>query len=87
MFLPVYWSSVELFLEFLMQSGQLPQEIDPKLPESAILASNTFWKETLFDRAAGGISQMHVSRIQSKALARLRDVMKSNDIDGYLTVS
>lgn len=34
-----------------------------------------------------GISQMHVSRIQSKALARLREVMKSNDIDGYLTVS
>jgi RNA polymerase sigma-B factor len=34
-----------------------------------------------------GISQMHASRIQSKALARLRDVMKSNDIDGYLTVS
>ena len=34
-----------------------------------------------------GISQMHVSRIQSKALARLRDVMKSNDFDGYLSVS
>ena len=36
MFLPVYQSSVVLFLEFLMQSGQLQQEIDPKLPVSAI---------------------------------------------------
>ena len=55
MFLPVYRSSVELFLEFLMQSGQLPQEIDPKLPVSA--------KETLFDRAAGGIFRMHVDSL------------------------
>jgi hypothetical protein len=62
MFLPVYRSSLELFLEFLMQSGQLPQ-VDPKLPVSAILASNTFWKETLFYRAAGGISRMHVDSL------------------------
>jgi hypothetical protein len=54
---------VVLFLEFLMQSGQLPQEIDPKLPVSAILAGNTFWKETLFDRAAGGIYRMHVDSL------------------------
>jgi len=46
-----------------MQSGQLPQEIDPKLPVSAILAGNTFWKETLFDWAAGGIYQMHVDSL------------------------
>ena len=53
----------KLFLEFLMQSGQLPQAIDPKVHVSAILASNTFWKETLFDRAAGGISRMHVDSL------------------------
>jgi hypothetical protein len=63
MFLPVYRSSVVLFLEYLMQSGQLPQEIDPKLPVSAILVGNTFWKETLFDRAAGGIYRMHVDSL------------------------
>jgi hypothetical protein len=32
MFLPVYQSSVVLFLEFLMQSGQLPQEITSHPP-------------------------------------------------------
>ena len=60
MFLPVYRSSVMLFFEYLMQSGQLPHEIDPKSPVSSLLAGSTYWKEALFDRAAGGISRMHV---------------------------
>jgi len=63
MFLPVYRSSVILFFEFLMQSGQLPHEIDPKSPVSALLTGSTYWKEALFDRAAGGISRMHVDSL------------------------
>ena len=63
MFLPVYWSSVELFIEFLMQSGQFPHAIDLKSPISTLLASSTFWKEALFDRAAGGILRMHVDSL------------------------
>ena len=72
MFLPVYRSSVELFLEFLMQSGQLPQEIDPKLPVSA--------KETLFDRAAGGIFRMHVDSLFLSLIAAgmIKMTMKNN---------
>jgi hypothetical protein len=63
MFLPVYWSSVELFIKFLMQSGQFPHAIDPKSPVSTLLASSTFWKEALFDWAAGGISRMHMDSL------------------------
>ena len=63
MFLPVYWSSVELFIEFLMQSGQFPHTVDHKLPISTLLALSTFWKEALFDRAAGGISRTHVDSL------------------------
>ena len=63
MFLPVYWSSVELFIEFLMQSGQFPHTVDHKSPISTLLALSTFWKEALFDRAAGGISRMHVDSL------------------------
>jgi hypothetical protein len=44
-----------------MQSGQFPHGIDPKSPVSTLLASSTFWKEALFDRA--GISRMHVDSL------------------------
>jgi hypothetical protein len=52
-------SGISVF-EYLMQSGQLPHEIDPKSPVSSLLAWSTYWKEALFDRAAGGILRMHV---------------------------
>jgi hypothetical protein len=55
MFLLVYWSSVKLFIKFLIQSGQFPHAIDPKSPVSTLLTSSTFWKEALFDWDAGGI--------------------------------
>ena len=82
MFLPVYRSSVVLFLEFLMQSGQLPQEIDPKLPVSAILAGNKFWLETIFDRAAGGIYRMHVDSLFLSLIAAgmIKMSMQNNEL-------
>jgi hypothetical protein len=59
-FLPVYSSSVVAFLEYLMHMGKLPQEVDYKAPISLLLAKSKFWKEAIFDCAAGGISQMQV---------------------------
>ncbi len=54
--LPVYRSAVVGFLEFLMVSGQLPQDVDNKDSISSVLAGSAFCKETVFDRAAGGIT-------------------------------
>jgi hypothetical protein len=55
-FRPVYRSSVVAFLEYLMQLGKLPQDIDYKAPISLLLVGSKFWKEAIFDRAAGDIS-------------------------------
>jgi hypothetical protein len=41
-FLPVYHSSVEAFLEFLMQTGKFPQQIDYKSLISNLLATSAF---------------------------------------------
>jgi hypothetical protein len=55
-FLPVYCSGVIGFLEFLMLTVKLPQDINYKDPISSLLAGSAFWKENVFYRAAGGIS-------------------------------
>ncbi len=82
MFLLVYRSSVELFIEFLMQSGQFPHMIDPKSPVSTLLASSTFWKEALFDWAAGGILQMHVDSLFLSLIASrmIKMTMQNNTL-------
>jgi hypothetical protein len=43
-----------------MQTGKIPVEVDFKDPISLLLAGSAFWKETVFDRAADGISRMKV---------------------------
>ena len=53
----------QIVYRVLMQSGQFPHAIDPKSPVSTLLASSTFWKEALFDWAAGGILRMHVDSL------------------------
>ncbi len=62
-FLPVYCSSVVAFLEYLMQTGKLPQEVDYKTPISLLLAKSKFWKEAIFDCVASGISWMQVDAL------------------------
>jgi hypothetical protein len=46
-----------------MQMGRLPQQLDYKKPISSVLVASAFWKEAIFDRAAGGISQCHVDSL------------------------
>jgi hypothetical protein len=47
-----------------MQTGKPPQEVvDYKAPISSLLAKNKFWKEAIFDHAAGGISRMQVDAL------------------------
>jgi hypothetical protein len=62
-FLPVYCSSVVAFLDYLMQTEDLPQEVDYKAPISSLLAKSKFWKEAIFDCAASVISQMQVDAL------------------------
>jgi hypothetical protein len=62
-FIPVYHSGVVAFLEFLMQTGKLPVEVDYNDLISSLLAGSAFWKETVFYRAAGGISRMQVDAL------------------------
>jgi hypothetical protein len=62
-FLPVYRSGVVGFLEYLMLIGKLPQDINDKDQISSLLAGSAFWKETIFDRAAGGISRIQVDEL------------------------
>jgi hypothetical protein len=52
-FIPVYCFSVVALLEFLMQTGKLPVEVDYKDPISSLLAGRAFWKETACDQAGG----------------------------------
>ena len=68
--LPVYHSEVVLaFLEYLIQTGKLPHDIDFKLLISSILAGSSFWKEIIFDPAPGGISQLQVDTLFLSLLA------------------
>ena len=46
-----------------MQMRQFPQQINYKKPFSSLLAVSAFWKEAIFDRAAGGISRSHVDSL------------------------
>ncbi len=62
-FIPVYSSYVVAFLECLMQTGKLPVEVDYKDPISSLWAGSAFWKETVFDWAACGISRMQVDAL------------------------
>jgi len=59
-FIPVYRTSVVSFLEFLMPTGKLPNEVDYKTPVSSVLATSAFWKETIFDRNFHKVSRSHV---------------------------
>ncbi len=59
----MYRSGVVGFLDFLTLTGKLPQDVDYKDRISSLLAGSAFWKETIFDRAVGGISQMHVDTL------------------------
>ena len=56
----LYCSSVVVFLEYLMQTAEFSHVVDYKSPILSLLARNLFWKEMLFDRAAGGISRLQV---------------------------
>jgi hypothetical protein len=60
-FLPVYCSAVLAFLEYLMQFGQLPQDLDNKSPILSFLAGNNFWKDMVFNRASHAISQLQAN--------------------------
>ena len=46
-----------------MQMGRLPQQLDYKKPISSLLVVSAFWKEAIFDCAAGGISRAHVDSL------------------------
>ena len=46
-----------------MQTEKLPQQIDYKKTISSLLTVTAFWKEAIFDRAAGGISRAHVDSL------------------------
>jgi hypothetical protein len=46
-----------------MQTGKLSQQINYKKPISSLLAVSAFWKEAIFDPAAGGISQAHIDSL------------------------
>ena len=46
-----------------MHTGKLPQDVNYMSPISSLLVGSPFWKETVFDCPAGGIS-----RIQGDAL-------------------
>jgi hypothetical protein len=46
-----------------MQTGKLPQAVDYKAPISSLLSGSEFWKEAIFDCAAGGISRMQVDAL------------------------
>ena len=62
-FLSVYHSSVVQFLEYLMQMGRLPQQLDYKKPISSLLVVSAFWKEAIFNCGAGDISRAHVDSL------------------------
>ncbi len=54
-FLPVYCYGVVAFLEYLMQTGKIPKDVDYKSPILLLLAGSSFWKETVFEHVGGGI--------------------------------
>ncbi len=60
-FILVYCSAVMSFLEHLMLTGRIPQEIDYKLPILLLLAGSPFCKEAIFDRVAGSVSWLQVN--------------------------
>ncbi len=62
-FLPVYHSGVEAFLKYLMQTGKFPHVVDYKSPILSLIAGSPFWKEMLFNCAAGGISRLQVDAL------------------------
>ncbi len=47
----------------LMQTGKFSQDIDYKSPFSSLFVGCPFWKEAVFDWAAGGISGMQVDAL------------------------
>jgi len=59
-FFPVYRTSVVSFIEFLMITGKLPEEVDYKNPVSSLLAESAFWKETVFDKNFLLVSRINV---------------------------
>ena len=65
----------------------LPVYRSTKLPVSAILAGNMFWKETLFDRAAGGIYRMHVDSLFLSLIAAgmIKMTMQNNALQWVIT--
>ena len=48
------------FIEYLMQTGKFPHVVDYKSPILCLLMGSPFWKEMMFNCAAGGISRLHM---------------------------
>jgi hypothetical protein len=62
-FIPVYHSAVLAFLEYLVQIGRIPQEIDYMSLILLLLAESSFWKETVFNCLAGSVLQVQVNAL------------------------
>jgi hypothetical protein len=59
----VYCSGVIGFFDFMTLTGNLPQGINDKDCITSMLARSAFRNGRIFDRAAGGISQMQIDAL------------------------
>jgi hypothetical protein len=59
-FLPVFWCSVILFIDWLTTTAKLLFAINNKQQILSLLMSSTFWKEMIFDKALSSASLSNV---------------------------
>ncbi len=55
-FLPVFWSSVIEFIDWLTATSKLPFKIEMKIQVLSYLMASTYWKEMVFNKASGLVS-------------------------------
>ncbi len=62
-FLPVFWSSVIEFIEWMTATSKLPFKIENKIQVSSYLMMSPYWKEMIFDKASGSVSRSNINAL------------------------
>jgi hypothetical protein len=79
-FLPVFWSSVIEFIEWLTATSKLPFKNEIKLQVLSFLMASAYWKEMIFDKASGLVSGSNVNALfLSLAAADILEIQNTTE--------
>ena len=62
-FLLVFWSSVIEFIEWMTATSKLPFIVENKLQILSVLMASLYWKEMIFDKSSGLVTQCNIDTL------------------------